>query len=93
MNNSNGRKRAPVKPQPNREIDPAIARLRAEGWLGKIATALGVNRQATHKWLRVPAERVIEVSRITGISPSELRNDLYPAGSKIKQPVDPVSRS
>jgi hypothetical protein len=90
---ANGRKRAPPKRRAKRKIDPGIALLRAQGLLGKIATALGVNRQATYKWLRVPAERVLDVARITGIKPSKLRPDIYPAGTEIKQPTNPVSRS
>lgn len=48
--------------------------------LADIARALGVGRAAVCKWSkgRVPAERVLEVSRITGISRHDLRPDLYP---------------
>lgn len=43
-----------------------------------LAVALGVSYQAVHKWRRVPAERVLDVERLRGISRSTLRPDLYP---------------
>ena len=39
-----------------------------------------ITSQAVSQWRRVPAERVIEVERVTGVSRSELRPDLYPPG-------------
>ena len=33
---------------------------------------------AAGQWRRVPAERVLEVERLTGVSRHELRPDLYP---------------
>lgn len=46
--------------------------------LGKL---LGVGDAAVTKWEknRVPAERVLTVSRVTGIPPHQIRPDLYPA--------------
>ena len=44
----------------------------------KIAVALGISPAAVGQWRRVPAERVIAVEAITGISRAELRPDLYP---------------
>jgi DNA-binding transcriptional regulator YdaS (Cro superfamily) len=45
---------------------------------------LGVGDAAVTKWEkgRVPAERVLSVSRVTGISPHQIRPDLYPAPSR-----------
>jgi DNA-binding transcriptional regulator YdaS (Cro superfamily) len=40
-----------------------------------------ISAQAVHKWTRsgvVPAERVLPLSRATGISPSDFRPDIYP---------------
>lgn len=42
------------------------------------ALATKLSPQAISQWKRVPAERVIEVERVTGISRHELRPDLYP---------------
>lgn len=53
--------------------------IRAEhGLQFRIARALGITRGAVAKWRRVPAERVLAVEAITGISRHLLRSDIYP---------------
>ena len=37
-----------------------------------------ITQQAVSQWRRVPAERAIEVERVTGVSRRELRPDIYP---------------
>ena len=64
--------------------------------LSEVATALGVQPPAVSKWSRrgVPAERVLEVERITGIPRSALRPDIYPpskATSPAPQPTEPAA--
>lgn len=44
----------------------------------RIARLLGISRAAFWHWRRVPAERVIDVERVTGIPREDLRPDLYP---------------
>lgn len=44
----------------------------------KLADALGITRQAIYQWDKVPAERVLDVERLTGVSRHDLRPDLYP---------------
>jgi DNA-binding transcriptional regulator YdaS (Cro superfamily) len=39
----------------------------------------GLTRQAVSQWRRVPAERVLDVERASGVPRHELRPDLYPA--------------
>jgi DNA-binding transcriptional regulator YdaS (Cro superfamily) len=39
---------------------------------------IGVTHQAISQWLRVPADRVLQVERATGVPRHELRPDLYP---------------
>lgn len=45
-----------------------------------LAARLGVQPPAVCKWERgrIPAERVLDVERVTGIPRHELRPDLYP---------------
>jgi DNA-binding transcriptional regulator YdaS (Cro superfamily) len=45
----------------------------------KLARHFNVSRAAICQWRRVPAERCIEVSKLTGIALNELRPDIYPA--------------
>lgn len=46
------------------------------------ATALGVTQSAVGNWISrrrpAPAERVLDIERITGVSRHDLRPDLYP---------------
>lgn len=40
--------------------------------------ALNISPQAVGQWLRAPAERALELERLSGVSRHELRPDLYP---------------
>jgi len=54
------------------------------GSQAELARLLGVSSQAINKMLtakRVPAERVLKIEEVTGVSRHELRPDLYPAES------------
>jgi DNA-binding transcriptional regulator YdaS (Cro superfamily) len=44
----------------------------------RLAKELRITHGAVFQWDRVPAERVLEVERVTGIPREELRPDLYP---------------
>lgn len=55
-----------------------IALLRAKkGLQAEVARGLGVTRAAVTKWVKVPAERLLDVERITGIPREQLRPDLF----------------
>ena len=51
--------------------------LRASGGTGALAEALGISSHAISQWSRVPAERVGQVARITGLSPDQIRPDIF----------------
>jgi len=50
------------------------------GTKAALARAMGVSQQHVQKWrkTRVPAERVLTFERVTGISRSQIRPDIYP---------------
>ena len=58
-------------------------RLQNDMTLSDLGRLVGVRRAAVCKWerKRVPAERVLDVERVTGIPRHELRPDLYPPGA------------
>ncbi|MEI9883793.1 transcriptional regulator [Atlantibacter hermannii] len=58
-------------------IENAIRQLGSASALGK---AVGLSKMAVSLWRRngVPAERVLQVFDVTGVTPHELRPDLYP---------------
>lgn len=47
------------------------------GGVVALARELGIKHTALYSWKRVPAERVLEIERITGISRHTLRPDVY----------------
>jgi len=60
-------------------MNEAIASLAEKvGGITKLAALIGVQHQSIYSWRRVPAERVLDIERITGVSRHDLRPDLYP---------------
>lgn len=63
-------------------IKPPFQKLLEEKGIKQSALArqLGVNKSTVALWVlrRIPAERVIEIERETGIPRFELRPDIYP---------------
>ena len=53
--------------------------IKAAGSARRLAAKLGVSQQAVQQWQRIPAERVIEVERLT-MPRERLRPDLHPPG-------------
>lgn len=53
----------------------------------KVAKALKITHGAVSQWKRVPAERVLEVEAVLGISRHRLRPDLYPEDKGREVPV------
>lgn len=61
------------------------------GALSRIAREVGVQRAAVCKWQKrgIPAERVLDVERATGIPRHDLRPDLYPPpGMRSAEPAE-----
>ena len=48
------------------------------GGLSALARLLGIKHTNFYKWGTVPATRVLQIERITGVSRHDLRPDLYP---------------
>jgi DNA-binding transcriptional regulator YdaS (Cro superfamily) len=49
----------------------------------QLARDLGITASALWQWQTVPAERVIQVEKFTGIPRHELRPDLYPVEESV----------
>ena len=60
--------------QRNDALTEAIERA---GGLQALGRMLGISKQAIDQWRRVPAERVLEVERLTGVSRYLLRPDVF----------------
>ena len=61
------------------------------GLTNDLAAALGITHGAVSQWRRVPAERVLEVERITGVSRHDIRPDIYPLAAPITSPLPSVA--
>lgn len=48
------------------------------GGVAKLARLIGIRHNAFYVWKRIPAERVLDIERATGITRHDLRPDLYP---------------
>jgi DNA-binding transcriptional regulator YdaS (Cro superfamily) len=46
----------------------------------RLALALGITPGAISQWEKVPAERIVEIERATGIPRDSLRPDLFERG-------------
>lgn len=67
--------------------DKASALKRAisnSGGQANFARAIGVTAQAISQWDEVPPLRVLTVERVSGVSRTELRPDLYPIEEKAR---------
>ena len=53
--------------------------IRAVGGVTELARRIGISQPSVSNWTRVPAERVLTVEAVTGVSRSILRPDLYGA--------------
>lgn len=71
-------------------VDAVEAAKAKVGGPGALAKLLGkITPQAVSQWRRVPAERVIDVEKATGVSRHELRPDIYPPGDFMRDTPSP----
>jgi DNA-binding transcriptional regulator YdaS (Cro superfamily) len=47
------------------------------GGVVALARELGIKHTAMYSWNRVPAERVLDIERVSGISRHDLRPDIF----------------
>jgi pyruvate kinase len=58
--------------------DQCLDRLmQIRGATKRLADGLGISTAAVSQWERVPRDRVVQAARILGVSPEDLRPDLY----------------
>lgn len=50
---------------------------KSSGGVVALARELGIKHTALYSWTRVPAERVLDIERITGVSRHDLRPDIF----------------
>jgi DNA-binding transcriptional regulator YdaS (Cro superfamily) len=53
------------------------AAIEKAGGMRELGRLLGINYQALQQWRRIPAERVRDIERITGIPREKLRPDIF----------------
>jgi DNA-binding transcriptional regulator YdaS (Cro superfamily) len=59
-------------------LNPALAKaIKAAGGVSALARALGIKHPAILQWGRIPANRIVDIERVTGVPREELRPDLY----------------
>jgi DNA-binding transcriptional regulator YdaS (Cro superfamily) len=58
--------------------DPGIkAAVTAAGGVRALGRLLKINYQAIQQWEKIPAARIVEIERLTGVAREMLRPDLY----------------
>lgn len=69
--------------------EAAKAAVKASGGGAALARQLNRERQAIYQWTRVPADLVLLVEKISGVSRHVLRPDLYPPNEPIADAPQP----
>lgn len=58
-------------------IDIVTEAAEKTGGIVALARKLGIKHTALYSWNRVPAERVLDIERLSGISRHDLRPDIF----------------
>jgi len=62
----------------SREMDEGLKlAVEAAGGLRALARLLEISHNSIVKWNRIPADRVVEIEKLTGVARERLRPDLY----------------
>jgi len=61
--------------------------IEAAGGVGALARGLGIRQPSVSSWAKVPADRVLAIEAITGVTRDKLRPDLYGASAR---PIDEI---
>jgi DNA-binding transcriptional regulator YdaS (Cro superfamily) len=62
----------------SRELERGIGLIiKAAGGHRKLGRMLGVSYQSISQWKRIPADRLVEIEIITGVTREEMRPDLF----------------
>ncbi|WFU69714.1 Cro/CI family transcriptional regulator [Bradyrhizobium sp. CB2312] len=64
--------------------------INAVGGVAELARKIGISQPSVSNWNKVPAQRVIAVEAVTGVSRNHLRPDLYSEPLLLEETIDPV---
>lgn len=74
--------------------DPGLqSAIETAGGISALARALGIAQPSVSAWQRIPAERVVSVETITGLSRFQLRPDLFETAHSAKADIDPIEQT
>lgn len=66
--------------------------MNAAGGPTAVASCLGIKMPSIYSWSRIPAEHVLTIARMSGISPHEIRPDVFgpePRARNLRGRADP----
>jgi DNA-binding transcriptional regulator YdaS (Cro superfamily) len=55
--------------------------IKAAGNASELARLLGIKVQSIQQWRHIPAKRLLDVERVTGVPRADLRPDLFKAAA------------
>jgi TorA maturation chaperone TorD len=63
------------------------------GGIRGLSRLLGISQPAVSNWKRVPADRILQVESVTGVSRSVIRPDLYGTAPMDENALDPIEQA